>query len=269
MLVPIFSINFVNRIEKIYKEGLDQLEISKALYSRAEDLLLDDLGLKDFKLEEMLSYVVNLSDVKSAHRADAEYFQPKYERLVKSLGNDRRPLKAIAIRKTKKVQILAENEYKYIEISDIDVGSAEVVFNIVKGSDLPANAKIKIEGGELIVSKVRPTRGAVGIIPDDWDKSFVASGAFSILVVLSPMREYLQVVLRSVVGRLQLEKPTTGTSYPTVTDEDIEELIIPIISESKQQQIANLVLQSHQAHKKAKELLGKAKREVEELIEKN
>ena len=128
---------------------------------------------------------------------------------------------------------------------------------------------IKIEGGELIVSKVRPTRGAVGIIPDDWGKSFVASGAFSIFLVSSPMREYLQVVLRSVVGKIQLEKPTTGTSYPTVTDEDIEELIIPIISESKQQQIANLVLQSHQAHKKAKELLEKAKREVEEFIEKN
>lgn len=267
LLVPIFPESFLNSIDKIYKEGLDQLQISKSLYSQAEDLLLEELGLKDFKPTEELSYIVNLSNVKSIHRVDAEYFQPKYEKLVKSLGNDRRPLKAIAIRKTKKVQILAENEYKYIEISDIDVGSAEVAFNIVKGSDLPANAKIKIEGGELIVSKVRPTRGAVGIIPDDWDKSFVASGAFSILVALSPMREYLQVVLRSVVGRLQLEKPTTGTSYPTVTDEDIEELIIPIISESKQQQIANLVRQSHQAHKKAKELLEKAKREVEEFIE--
>jgi restriction endonuclease S subunit len=242
---------------------------SKSLYSQAEVLLLEELGLKNFKLEEELSYIVNLSDIKLAHRTDAEYFQPKYERLIKNLGKDKQNLKLIAKRKTKKAEILAENDYKYIEISDVDVGSGEVTFNIVKGSNLPANAKMKIEGGELIVSKVRPTRGAVGIIPDDCDESFVASGAFSIFEVVSPTREYLQVILRSIVGELQLEKPTTGTSYPTVTDEDIEELIIPILSKSVQQKIADLVRQSQQAHKKAKELLEKAKREVENSIENN
>ena len=241
---------------------------SKSLYSQAEDLLLEELGLKDFKPQEELSYIVNLSDVKSAHRSDAEYFQPKYERLIKKLGKDRQHLKLIAQRKTKKVKILSEADYKYIEISDVDVGSGDVSFNILKGSNLPANAKIKIEGGELIVSKVRPTRGAVGIIPNDWNSSFVASGAFSVFQVPSPTREYLQVVLRSIVGKLQIEKPTTGTSYPTVIDEDIEELIIPNLSKSIEQKVADLVRQSHQARRKAKELLEKAKREVEEFIEK-
>ena len=79
MLVPIFPESFINSIDKIYKEGLDQLQISKSLYSQAEDLLLKELGLEDFKPKEDLSYIVNLSDVKSAHRTDAEYFQPKYE----------------------------------------------------------------------------------------------------------------------------------------------------------------------------------------------
>jgi restriction endonuclease S subunit len=269
LLVPILLASITDRVEKIYKEGLEQLEASESLYSQAEDLLLEELGLKNFKLEEELSYIVNLSDIKLAHRTDAEYFQPKYERLIKNLGKDKQNLKLIAKRKTKKAEILAENDYKYIEISDVDVGSGEVTFNIVKGSNLPANAKMKIEGGELIVSKVRPTRGAVGIIPDDCDESFVASGAFSIFEVVSPTREYLQVILRSIVGGLQLEKPTTGTSYPTVTDEDIEELIIPILSKSVQQKIADLVRQSQQAHKKAKELLEKAKREVENFIESN
>ena len=58
-------------------------------------MLLKELGLKGFNPKEDLSYIVNLSDVKSAHRTDAEYFQPKYEKIiekikkqnVKSLGN--------------------------------------------------------------------------------------------------------------------------------------------------------------------------------------
>ena len=82
-------------MNKIYKEGLDQLQISNSLYSQAENLLLEELGLKNYKPIEELSYIVKLSDIKSAHRADADYFQPKYEKIdgenwkqnVKSLGN--------------------------------------------------------------------------------------------------------------------------------------------------------------------------------------
>ena len=55
------------------------------------------------------------------------------------------------------------------------------------------------------------------------------------------MREYLQVVLRSMIGKLQLERPTTGTTYPTVTDRDVENIIIPILLTETQQKIAELV----------------------------
>jgi len=46
---------------------------------------LEELGLKDFEIKDDLSYIVNLSEVKSAHRADAEYFQPKYNRLIEKI----------------------------------------------------------------------------------------------------------------------------------------------------------------------------------------
>ena len=76
------------------------------------------------------------------------------------------------------------------------------------------------------------------------------------------------MVLRSIIGKLQLEKPTTGTSYPTVTDSDVENIVIPILSIENQSKIADLVRQSHEARKKSKELLEEAKRKVEEMIEK-
>ena len=82
------------------------------------------------------------------------------------------------------------------------------------------------------------------------------------------MREYLQVVLRSMIGKLQLERPTTGTTYPTVTDRDVENIIIPILLTETQQKIAELVRESHEARKRAKELLEKAKGKMEEMIEK-
>lgn len=80
--VPIIFEDKQKEIEKIYKQGLDELEDSKLLYSQAENLLLAELGLKNFKIEDNLSFIVNLSDIKSAHRGDAEYFQPKYDKLI-------------------------------------------------------------------------------------------------------------------------------------------------------------------------------------------
>lgn len=81
--------NFRQEIKDRIVEAQKQLKQSKAFYSQAEDLLLQELGLKDFKLEEDISYVVNLSDAKSAHRLDAEYFQPKYERLIEKIKSQK------------------------------------------------------------------------------------------------------------------------------------------------------------------------------------
>lgn len=241
-------------------------ENSKSLYSQAENLLLEELGLQNVKEKEGLWSIINFSDIKTAGRMDAEYFDPKYSRLQEILKGAKR-LSDIAERRTKGTDVNLKNEYNYIEISDVNAGDGEISSNKILGQDLPANAKLKVDGGELIVSKVRPTRGAIAIIPEDWKKDYVASGAFSVFKIESPTREYLQVLLRSAIGKLQLEKPTTGTSYPTVTDQDVENILIPILSKSTQQKIADLVRKSHEARKKAKELLEEAKRKVEKLIE--
>jgi len=241
---------------------------SKNFYSQAENLLLEELGLKNFLVEDDSSFIINLSDVKSAKRTDSDFFQPKYEALISHFKKSAKLLKDVASRSTAVVKIDSEAEYKYIEISDINTASGEITVNTVMGRDLPANAKMKIYGGELLISKVRPTRGAVAIVPESWTNDYVASGAFSIFKTESPKREYLQVVMRSIIGKLQLEKPTTGTSYPTVTDQDVENILIPVISKLTQQKIADLVKKSHEARKKSKELLEEAKRKVEEIIEK-
>ena len=254
-----YCLEQIHKIRKLQKQ-------SQSFYSQAENLLLEELGLKNFENEGGLFSVVNLSEVKNANRMDAEYFDPKYNQLQKIL-KDVRCLSDVAERITKRADIQPKSEYNYIEISDVNAGNGEITSNKILGQYLPANAKIKVSGGELIVSKVRPTRGAIAIIPDNWNKDFVLSGAFSVFKIESPMREYLQVLLRSFVGKLQLEKPTTGTSYPTITDEDVGNILIPILPKPTQQKIAELAQKSHEARQKAKNLLEEAKQKVEDLIE--
>lgn len=67
---------------------------------------------------------------------------------------------------------------------------------------------------------------------------------------------------------MQIERDAGGSVIAHWKPEQIKKLQVSILPKSIQQEIADLVRQSHQARKKAKELLEKAKREVEELIEK-
>ena len=205
-VIPIPNKEEQNEIGQYFRKIQKQVGLSRLLYSQAEDLLLDELGLKDFRIEDDLSCIVNFSDVEPSNRIDAEYFQTKYKKLILNIKNQSvKKLKELGERTKTKIKPKFDEIYKYIEISDINVGSGDVNFNRVLGEELPANARIPIEGGELIISKVRPTRKAISIIPNDFNDKFICSGAFSVLKVAGDLKEYLFVVLRSIIGKLQFE----------------------------------------------------------------
>lgn len=238
-------------------------------YREAENLLLKELGLENFKSEKKLFSIVNFSDCQKANRIDPDFYQQKYFDILSAISkNKSEKIKNIAKRINGNQKIIRDREYNYTKISDIDISSGSANSNKIIGKDLPANAKIRITGGELAISKVRPTRGAIAIIPEKFSENHIISGAFSVYEVNSPIREYLQVVLKSIIGKLQMERPTTGTSYPTITDQDVENLLIPILPKAIQEKIADFVRLSHSARQKSKELLESAKKKVEELIEK-
>jgi len=272
LLVPIFPESFINRIDKIYKEGLDQLQISKSLYSQAEDLLLEKLGLKDFKLEEMLSYVVNLSDVKSAHRADAEYFQPKYEKIIEKIKNQNVKLLGDLVSLSKgfepgsdeyqnegKIFIRVSNISKYGLIDKDQKYLSEELYQTLRKD-------IEPKTGEILLTK-DATPGIACVLRESVE-GIIAGGIIRLKLKEDIEGEYLALCINSVIGQMQIERDAGGSVISHWKAEQIKKLQVPILTKSTQQKIADLVLQSHQARKKAKELLEKVKREVEEFIEK-
>ena len=268
LLVPIFPERFINSIDKIYKEGLNQLQISKSLYSQAEDLLLEELGLKDYKPIEELSYIVKLSDVKSAHRADADYFQPKYGKLISKIKNGKIFSDAVENLPSRFNPVdQPDKVFKYVELSNID-SSIGVIdgYSEVLGQEAPSRAKRILKSGDVIVSSVQGSLGKVALVSQEQD-GFLASTGFFQFRSKEILPEVLLVLARSPILQMQLEKQCAGTILTAVPKEGIKNIVIFIFGKTIQEGIADSVHQSHQAHKKAKELLEKAKREVEEFIE--
>ena len=74
-------------IEKTYLQSKHLTELSKTRYLDAQTLLLAELGLADWQPKHQLTFVKNFSDTEHAERVDAEYFQPKYDKIVNAIKN--------------------------------------------------------------------------------------------------------------------------------------------------------------------------------------
>ena len=84
--IPILTNEFQNTIAKVINTANVKINDSNQSYSCAEQILLSELGLLDWKLKHRLSFVRSFSDTKSADRIDAEYFQPMYGEVIRAIS---------------------------------------------------------------------------------------------------------------------------------------------------------------------------------------
>lgn len=257
-------------IESIIKQSFDGTSKSKTLYNQAQGLLLSELGLSRWQPKHRLSFVKNYSDTEQAERIDAEYFQPKYDEIVKAIKSY--PGGYSFIRKEFKhnKSILkpdAAQTYQYVEIGSINVATGEITASEVVGAELPANAKRVLRKNDVIVSKVRTYRGAMALVDQD---GLVGSGAFTVLRENGQInKETLLTFLRSKPLLVWSLKPNTGTSYPVILDDDILNLPIPLFSKETQNKVKAKITESFNLRKQSKHLLESTKRAVEIAIEQN
>lgn len=204
-------------------------------------------------------------------RLDAEYYQVKYdliENVIKSYSEGWNIVSSY-FEQNKTYSNFDKSQYNYIEISDINISDGTASYNSIEVNNLPANAKILINKNDILVSKVRPYRGAVAII-DFEAEDIIASGAFVILREKTGFKkEVLKVLLRSVIYKELLLKYNVGISYPVIKDEDILNLPIPLLDLKTQIKIEAKIQQSFELRDKSKELLENAKLKIEKAIIEN
>jgi len=282
IIIPLVNLDKQRQIRETIVEANETLKKSESFYSQAEELFLEELGLRGFKSEEDLSYVVNLSDAKSVHRLDAEYFQPKYTALISK------------IKKAKSVNLLELNEICSIRRGDfIDpryyVAKSRQAYIRIK--ELPTKGDINMTDstyiddnfsgknletlleGDFVFAGIGATLGKTARIPRELKESFYSNNTARFRI-RKEWRDkidtyYLQVVLQSIVCQSQFEQRQAQTAQAKIADEELKTVLIPILPKPTQQKIADLVCKSHESRKKAKELLEEAKKKVEEIIERN
>ena len=124
----------------------------------------------------------------------------------------------------------------YLEISDIDIKTNTYKIDINK---LAVNGSKKGYQGNIIISTVRPNRGAITILKDN---IYISSGFCQLHINndISNTNFIYQVKKnKKILNKMQLL--TTGTTYPTISQNDILNISIPVPSLEEQNKIANIL----------------------------
>lgn len=268
-LIPQFDQQFYKAIKAVIDNARKKEEASIDCYKKSENELLAELNLTDWQPDDESVETKTFADFQNSGRLDAEYYQPKYDEYLAKVKSYSGGVSKLAnhFEQNKTTTTFSLPQYNYIEIGDINVSNGEASFNLVQTEELPANAKYVIQQGDILISKVRPYRGAVSII-DFEHQDVIASGAFTILRENGAIRkEVLSTLLRTPLYKDWLLKWNVGSSYPVIKDEDILNLTIPVIKQEIQDQIAAKVQESFALRKESKRLLDLAKHAVEVAIE--
>lgn len=275
MAIPVF-LKIQNPLAEIVKKSFNLLEQSKKFYNEAEQLLLSELGLLDWKSKHRLTFVKNFSNTKQSDRFDAEYFQPKYEEIIEvvkkykggfdELGNLVKVKKSIESGS----EAYQENGIPFVRVSNLSKFElsdnnqqfiSEELYNELK-THQPRQ-------GEILLSK-DATPGMAYYLNEQPQKMIVSSGILRLKIDNQKvLPEYLTLVLNSVIVQKQIERDVGGSIINHWRPDQVKAIIIPILKEDKQKEISKLVEKSFDDRKLSKSLLEIAKRGVEMAIEKN
>jgi len=148
-----------------------------------------------------------------------------------------------------------EESVSYIDIDAVDTEDGMVFYEAIRREALPSRAKHQVAPGDILVSKVRPNRGAVTLL-SRLSEGALASSGFTLVRVASPSdlrespgthempiavekpgdengitKEFIFAFLKTKFGRDQLIRRNRGSMYPAVLSDDVFDVWIPQPSE--------------------------------------
>ena len=269
--VPTVTPTLIKAISDIIDQAIVLIGNSKQYYSQAEETLLSELGLLNWKPKHRISFIKNFSDTQASERIDAEYFQPMYEEVVGRIKQYKKGFKSLAeIIKVKDRNFQPKDDviYRYIELANISTNGNINGFIEAVGKELPTRARRKVNAGDVIVSTIEGALSSIALINDDLDNALCSTGFF---VINSEKinSETLLVLLKSSIGQLQLKKGCSGTILTAIGDDEFKRIILPDLPASIQGDIKKKITEMYNGKELSKHLLDIAKRGVEIAIEKS
>lgn len=270
--VDVVRLGIESNIGNLIRQSEILILKSKNLYTQAEELLLEEVGLKDFQPTQKAVNIKSFSEsFGSSGRLDAEYYQPKYDAIESKLLSNPHIILGNIITRIETGEYSQEYFHKneqnnlsfYIRSTNINHGQIEIDNRYF----VPKFKFKKIaKTGDIVTARV----GSVGIFGEI--REHTSGSIYSDNVINFRLPEDFTPSVYTLLFNTKyyfdiIEKLSRGSVQQRLNQETMKDLIIPIIDYNKQQQIAQLIEQSFSLQQQSKQLLEIAKRAVELAIE--
>jgi len=141
-----------------------------------------------------------------------------------------------------------------------------VIFETRLGCDIPDKSMIVVSSGDLVLSKVRATDGAVGIVAPELEGALVSNSSFVVLQCGSEDDAvYLWAILRSRELRADLQALSTGSTRYTSPWDAMKELEIPYPPASRRAEVVAGLREARRLAEEARQCFLEAMKPVQAL----
>lgn len=264
MPIPQMAHHFQERISEVIEDAFVKKKESEYLYRNASEILSKMIELSFSQTESVLVKDLSQSFCLSG-RLDAEYYQPKYEAIVKKL-NTRETVLSLCNLHDKNYNPDAKQTYQYIELADVGQSGDISDVDIQYGSDLPTRARRIVKSGQVIVPSVEGSLQSCALITDEYDGALCSTG-FYVLDSDCINSETLLVLFKSEPIQALMKQRCSGTILTAISKDELLSMPLPMIDDDIQKEIAAKVQEAFTLRKQSKQLLEYAKQAVEIAIE--
>ena len=256
---------------------------SRKTYQQAQTILLTELGLADWRPKHQLTFSKNYSEVRRAERIDADYYQPKYDEIIKAIkcyfggwdtlgnlcelvGHPSNPPYADT-EDTDKTFIVTQKHLGDFSLNEEFWNDAEALYTTQNFTEKNSQYVLKIE--DVLLYSVGAYIGKANIY-----KESIKATIGSFLTLLRAKKEklnpyFLMAFLNTDVGVAISKQHQRGMAQQYLYPYDIRTFPIPLLPEEIQTEIQQKVTESFNLRKQSKHLLESAMHAVEIAIEEN
>lgn len=132
-----------------------------------------------------------------------------------------------------------ETQFFYCDVSTVEHGNLAVPGSRIAFSDAPSRARRVAQGGDVVMSTVRPYLKAVAQVPKGISDLVFSTG----FAILTPRRDviisrYLYWALQSDLIIAEATRWSNGVSYPAINVDDLMRIKLPIPVRETQEKLA-------------------------------
>lgn len=232
--IPIPSSQQLNQINKLFEQAKEKRLHSNTIKEEINNIF--EKYFNSFQINKKIVTIRKIDDLKD--RWDAHYNNQAYLDLRNFINNyDKLKKKTISELTDCITDTFSDfdnkKQYGYIEIGSINNISGIIEDPLFDYPELlPENGKIQLVKQDILISKVRPYLNGISIFNNESNDFFASKNGFA---VYRPTKAsypfYITAFLRFRIGLYQIIMLQGGTSYPTVSENDIHDINILFLNE--------------------------------------